>query len=127
MTEKRARYVAQVAAGMEPEAAAAQAGYGAAYARQVASNPETQRAIEARRAYLQQAKRPAAEPTGETPMEVLRAIAYDPLQDAKIRIQAIQAMERLERSGAELAAMKIAKRPIIIDDIPNVPICTDNG
>ena len=101
MTRKRAFFVAQLAAGMEKEAAAASAGYGEAYARKLFDDPQTLKAVEQRREYMQevkaaQAARKSHKAAAQTPMEVLKSLAMDPLQDPRVRISAVRAMAGLD-------------------------------
>ena len=116
MTRKRAFFIAQLAAGMLPEDAAASAGYGAEYARKLYDDPQTAKAVAERREYVEAQKAAqeaalAATDEDKTPYAVLMRIAMDPLQDPRVRIAAIRAL-----SVAPGGATYEEAVPIIIDD-----------
>ena len=117
MTRKRQIFVAQLAAGSMPEDAARAAGYTPAYAAALAAREDVQEVVRKRRAYMDALRdRRAADGALEGPREpslVLEELAYDELQDPRVRIAAVRALSQLQRRDENDAPGAV----VILDDI----------
>ncbi|HIS04008.1 MAG TPA: hypothetical protein IAA75_08945 [Candidatus Pullichristensenella avicola] len=117
MTRKRQIFVAQLAAGSMPEDAARAAGYTPAYAAALAARDDVQEVVKRRRAYIDAMReRRNAEGALEGPREpgqVLEELAYDELQDPRVRIAAVRALSQLHRNDESGEPRTV----IILDDV----------